>query len=42
MCWAQTGGVPVSQRRRVIFILEAQVIEAFPGAEPEQVEYGQC
>lgn len=42
MCWAQTVGVPVSQRRRVIFILEAQVIEAFPGAEPEQVEYGQC
>ena len=37
-CWAQTVGVPVGQRRGLIFILEAQVVEAFPAAEPEQVE----
>lgn len=24
-----------------MFILEVQVVEAFPGAEPEQVEYRQ-
>lgn len=41
MCWAQTVGVPVGQRRGLIFILEVQVVEAFPGAEPEKVEYRQ-
>jgi len=40
-CWAQTGGVPVGQRRRLIFTVEVHMVEAVPGAEPEQVEYRQ-